>query len=320
MRSRSTLFVIAAIVLATITSSGCASTARISEFDTFATAGTSYAKAMDGLLTEADQLLIDTNSRKFLWSQSAMLKDAAQATEEERAEIASILLNDEEFSGGLLDMDNVMRENLAAHEFVRSQVSLLAAYFAQLAGLAKTDAAEQFGAQLAGSVDSLNTLSDALGANKVGNAAGAEEAAQAAGTAIVRAVQARSLEHELELRGETIENVLKVHEALLDALKDQIWADLDVARKREYETKVEAPLRDGTAVKDVASMKAWIDNRRQLLAPAPLNQKVSATISALQKLRTAWTKLQTHSLTLADVQAVLDDLQPVIAGAEALKQ
>lgn len=319
MRFRSTSLLMATVALATVMSTGCASTARISQFDTFATAGNSYATAMDGLLTEAEEVLVDTNSKKFLWSQRLSLSMAGP-TDEQKDRARAILLNDVEGSGGLLDMDNAMRDNITAYEAVRSQVSLLAAYFSQLAGLAKTGAAEVFGAQLAGSVDSINALSGSLGSTAIGNAVGAKKMAQTVGSAITRAVQAKSLEQELELRGAAIDTVLEVHAALLDALKSQIAADLDVARKREYESRVEEPLVDGRATKDPASEQLWIDNRRQLLAPAPLNQKVNATISGLQMLRTAWTKLQTDSLTVSDVQAVLDDLQPVIAAAEALKE
>jgi outer membrane murein-binding lipoprotein Lpp len=307
MRTRVTLSLIA-VVIAAVLSSGCASTARISEFDTFATAGNAYATAMDTLLTEAEQVLIDTNSQRLLWD-AKLTSDAK--TDAEKMEAREYLI------GNLDIMDNLVQENLDAFDMVRSQVSLLAAYFAQLAGLATTDAAELFGAQLADSVTSLNSLSDGLGRSPLVTNPGAGQAAATAGGAIVKAVQAGSLEKELKLRGETIERVLKVHEELLDALKDQIKGDLALGRNREYETAVIEPLTDGTAQ---TKPQEWIDARRRLLAPPPLNHKISDTIGAIQKLRTAWAKLQTNSLTVADVQAVLDDLQPLIAAGEGLKK
>lgn len=319
MRLRSKLLLIAAVALMAVMSTGCASSVRISQFDSFATAGNSYATAMDGLLTEAEAVLVDTNSKKFLWNQrlSLAMTDPTPA-QIERGK--AILLNDTKGSGGLGDMDNEMKESITAYEAVRAQVSLLAAYFSQLAGLAQTDAAAQFGAQLAGSVDSINTLSTSLGKTGIGDAAGAKGLAQAVGSEIVQAVQAKSLDKELELRGAAIEAVLKVHERLLEALRAQIAADVEVARNREYETLVEQPLVEGKATKDSNSETKWIDNRRRLLEPAPLSQNVNATISGLQMLRTAWAKLQTKSLTIDDVQAALDDFQPVIAAAEGLKK
>jgi len=312
MQTKITLRLIA-VVGVVVLFSGCATTARISEFDNFATAGRAYASAMDILLIEAEQVLIDTNSERLLWNAEGVLKSAT--TDDEKSEVEELLLG--ESTGQLFDMDNRIRENLDAYDIVRSQVSLLAAYFSQLAGLATTDAAELFGAQLADSVTALNSLSNSLKRSPVITNSGAGQAAATLGVAIVKTVQARSLENELELRGKTIDNVLKVHEELLDALKEQIKGDLALGRKREYEAAVREPLADGSAL---GNRQEWIDARRRLLAAAPLNQKIGNTISALQKLRTAWTKLQTNSLTVADVQSVLDDLQPLIAAGEGLKK
>lgn len=298
---------LAAMTLVLVVTSGCATTSRISQFDTFATAGNQYATAMDGLLTESTNVMVDANSRKIMWTAAPLVE--AASTPEEQDQVKTMLVDQ------LQVQDDVMRLNIKEIELLRAQVKILSTYFGRLAALATTDAPAQFGAQLENSVTALNSLSNELnGSSLINQPEAVQQLAGGLGSLVVKGVQQRALENELEARKTTIAETLRLHQALLAAIKAQIDADAGIIRQREYEVRV----RDAI-VTSVNRQETWIRDRRSLLEPVPVSQQVSATMSALENMQTAWARLLTSELTAADVQSVVNDLQPVLTGLAALR-
>lgn len=287
------------VVLIAVLSSGCVTTAatKISQFDSFATAGKTYTAAMDGLLVEAGQVLVDTNSKKLIWT---------------KADFPDVPNAGDQLTTSLTGADEVVKENLEEMRLLRDQVSLLSAYFDQLAAMATSDAPQAFAKQLEGTATALNSVKEKLTREPdvVGQIAGQ------IGFLVVRGIQHKELEKELQARKDTIESVLESHQKLLLVLKAQIEADLDIVRQNEYETEVIEPF---AASKKLANPDSWSKKRRELLQPVALTEKMRATVGALNKMRTAWAKLLTNSLTAEDVQGIADDLQPVLTGLAALK-
>lgn len=306
-QSRKTIRLLAAAALAGVMTSSCASSAKISQFDAFATAGNQYATAMDGLLTESADVMLDANSRKLMWTAAPMAKSASTA--EQKEQVKTML------SASLSDQDAVMLANLREIELLRAQVNILSAYFDQLAALSTTNAPDQFSTQLESSVSALNSLSTALsGSSLTQTPAAVQQLSKGLGSLTVKGVQQRALARELEARKTTIAEILRLHQALLGAIRAQIEADEDMVRQREYEVKVKDSIL--TAVND---QEQWINDRRSLLKPASVSQQLSATMNALTKMQTAWSKLLIGEVSIRDVQSVADDLQPVLSSLVAMK-
>lgn len=295
-----------ALVLPALLSVGCATTAKISQFETFAQAGKAYAEAMNGspssdggLLDAAKDVLVDTNSEKLLQTVADFPGSVDRAAFKEQ--------------------DSAMRANLSELDLLKRQVTLLADYFTALSNLASTKAPESFGAELGSTVTSLDALSGALGETSLfKDTAAAQSVAQGVGTLIVRGVQLRALQRELKERKQTIAEVLGLHQALLAALKAQISADQQLTRDRQYEEEVVAPFLAGQVQEGNAA--SWKQDRVDLLGPAPVAQQVANAESAVKNLRSAWAKLLVNKLTASDVQAVVSDLEPILAGLGALKK
>lgn len=307
MRPNRIIRLLAAIALVAVVTSGCASSAKISQFDTFATAGTQYATAMDGLLTESSIVIVDANSRKFMWSVAPIVKAASTAEEKKQAKTM--------LSTQLGVQDTVMIMNLTEIELLRAQVKILSTYFGRLAALSTTDVPAQFGAQLENSVTALNSLSnELLGSSLTGKPEAVQQLSKGLGSLIVKGVQQGALERELEARKTTIAEILRLHQALLAVIKAQIEADARIVRQREYEVKVKDAI-----LTAVNNQERWINDRRSLLKPVPVSQQVSATMSALEKMQTAWARLLVSELSIADVQSVVDDLQPVLTSLATMR-
>ncbi len=293
LRQRLCLGVILSLALL---GSGCATTAKVSQFESFASAGSQYAEAVDQLLAAAGTTLVDTNSDKLL--QTA--KDfPGSVTEDE-----------------LKKQDGALRQNLDAIDLLSRQVSLLADYFTALAALATSKSPESFGAELQTTATSLSSLSTALGRSSLfPQGADVGGLAQNVGTLALRGFQGRALEQELKARKETIAVILRLQRELLAVLEAQVQSDQQFTRDRQYESEVVAPLVAG----DLSNPDGWKAKRRDLLAEAPLTEQVQNALSAAQKLQIAWAKLLTQQLTPADIQSVITDLEPILASLATLK-
>ena len=273
----------------------CASTATLSRFDAFAQAGSQYAKAVDALLQQAAQIQVDASSEKLLMTRDdfgpVSRADFEKQDQADRAFIHEITL-------------------------LRRQVQLLADYFAALDALATSDQPQAFGATLAATAGSLDALSQQLrGRGLSQNAQAAQALAADVGSLVVKGAESRALEHELEQRKATIARVLQLHVALLGAVRDQVEANVEFARNREYEQQVEEPYLTTAAPLDPTT---WKQSRFQGLEPPDPVQQLDAAQSAARALQTAWAKLLSHELGPGDLQAVTGELTPILAALDNL--
>ena len=132
---------------------------------------------------------------------------------------------------------------------------------------------------------------------------------------MVKDAESHALKRELEQRKATIARVLQLHVALLGAVRDQVEANLQFARNRDYEQQVEDPYLTTGAPLDATS---WKQSRFKGLEPPDPVEQLDAAQSAARELQTAWTKLLTHKLGPGDLQAVTADLTPILASLDSL--
>lgn len=305
---------IAAIVLVL---TGCASAARISSFQTLGNVGQQYAQTVQALLDEAEKVLIDTNSLELLAG-----RQLAYPTAEELSTLDQTMK--ESWSAArrsqLSTQDTTIRGNLDEMRLIARQIALLGDYFQALVNLATSKAPEAFDAEIQKTVPALNGLSSSLRGTTLFNKPEAQSnLVGGIGKLVVQRVQLGALRKELDERKETIADILLVHEALLDALRAQIQADMKVQRDRQYQREIGAAYADITKTLREDD-ETWTTGRRTLLSQPSMVQAVDNAKNAAKNLRQAWTKVLSDQLTAEDVSAVVAELQPIVASLEKIRK
>ena len=274
--------------------SGCAS-ARIPDFQAFATAGTTYTQAVTGLITEVGNTAVDANSVKLLQSRS----------------LASVSLPDFD------QQDQEMRNYLGELTRIQTQVNLLGDYFNALAALATSNAPQSFSTQVQGLATTLIGVTNEVRGTTIAQASQIEAAAGSVGNLVVKQVQGRQLKKELEARKQTIAEILQLQQAMLAILSSQTQANARFTTALDYDQQVIQPFMANQVSQ--ANQNAWITQRLSLLSQPLLVDQVNTAASAARSLQQAWNKLLSNDLTAADIQAITGELTPVLTSLNALK-
>lgn len=281
-----------ALLLALLT--GCA-TARVADFQAFATAGTTYTTAVTGLITEVGNTAVDANSVKLLQSRS----------------LAPVSLSD--FS----QQDQDMRDYLGELTRIQAQVTLLGDYFNALADLATSSAPQSFSTQVQSLATTLVGVTQEVKGTTIAQASQIETATGSVGGLVVKEVQGRELKKELEARKQTIADILQLHQTLLATLSSQTAANNRFTTALDYDQKVIQPFMAGQVTQP--QQQAWMTERLSVLSKPVLVDQMNTTAEAARDLQQAWNKLLSNDLTAAEIQTITAELAPVIASLEALK-
>lgn len=284
--------ILPALLLAALT--GCA-TARIPDFQAFATAGTAYTQAVTGLITEVGNTAVDANSVKLIQSRA----------------LAPVSLTD------FQKQDQDMRNYLGELTRIQAQVDLLGDYFNALAALATSNAPQSFSTQVQGLATTLVGVTQEVKGTTIAKASQIETAAGSVGGLVVKGVQGRELKKELEARKQTIAEILQLHQLLLATLSSQTAADARFTTALDYDQKVIEPFMAGQVSQ--AQQQSWSSERLSLLSQPVLVEQVNTAADAARQLQQAWSKLLSNDLTAAEIQAITAELAPVISSLAALK-
>lgn len=273
-------------------------TTTTSNVTPFAAAGTQYAQAVETLLDTSTDLLVDSNSQKLL--QGLRL---APGTAED-----------------LEEQDKAMRANLTEVRLLRRQLDLLGEYFRSLSALSTSDVPQAFAAELSQTAAAIDGVSKSLQQTALfRNAAAGESLVGEIGGLIVAGVRGHELRRELERRKATIDEVLSIQGRLLDALRAQVLADVEINRQREYDTEVVEPFETEGDLSTEAQQQVWLAARRKLLTDPILVEELVAAAAAARALRVAWARVLADRLTPADVEAVVAKLDPIAANVAAIR-
>ena len=274
--------------------SGCAS-AKIPEFQAFANAGTAYTQAVTGLITEAGNTAVDANSVKLLQNRSLAPVTAADYQQQ----------------------DQDMRSYLAELNRIEAQTKLLGDYFQSLADLANSNAPESFDTEVQSVATTLEGVTQAVRGTTIAKAEPLAAAAGSVSGLVVKDIQGKELERELNARKDTIAAILQLQQKLLAILSAQTEANLRFTAAQTYDQQVVTPFMAGQVTTQTA--QSWMANRLSYLSQPELVQQMITAAQAAQSLQQAWNKLLTNDLTLEEVQAISAELAPVLTSLEALK-
>jgi hypothetical protein len=281
-----------ALLLAGLT--GCA-TAKVPQFQSFATAGTAYTQAVTGLITEVGNTAVDANSVKLIQSRS----------------LASVSLSD------FQKQDQDMRNYLGELTRIQAQVTLLGDYFNALSALATSSAPQSFQTEVQSLATTLVGVTQEVKGTTIAQASQIETAAGSVGGLVVKGVQGRELKKELEARKQTIADILQLQQALLAILSSQTEANTRFTTALDYDQQVIQPFMAGQV--NQADEKTWMSERLSLLSQPVLAQQITTTAEAARSLEQAWNKLLSNDLTAAEIQTITAELAPVLASLNALK-
>jgi hypothetical protein len=273
---------------------GCA-TARIPQFEAFASAGTSYTQAVTGLITEVGESAVNANSVKLLQNRA----------------LATVSLSD------FNQQDKDMRDYLTDLRHLQLQTTLLGNYFQALADLATSSAPQSFATEVQSVATSLVGVTEQVRGTSIADASEIESAAGSVGGLVVKEIQGRELKRELEARKQTISDILQLQLVLLAALSEQAEANERFTTALDYDQEVVSPFIAGQV--SSATQSTWMSERYTLLSQPVLVTQVKTAAEAARSLEQAWNKLLSNDLTTEDVQAITDELAPVLASLDALK-
>ena len=281
------------LLLAALT--GCA-TAKVPQFQAFASAGTTYTQAVTGLITQVGNSAVDANSVKLLQSRA----------------LAPVALSD------IQKQDQDMRDYLAQLDRIQLQTTLLGDYFQALADLATSSAPQSFATEVQSVATTLGSVTEEVRGTTIAQAPAVAAAAGSVGGLVVKEIQGKELQRELEARKETIARILQLQQTLLEVLGSQAEANARFTTALSYDQQVLTPFMAGQVTQ--ATQNAWMTERYSLLSQPVLVTQVKTAAQAARDLQQAWNKLLSNDLTAADVQAITDELAPVLASLDALKK
>lgn len=272
--------------------SGCAS-AKIPEFQAFADAGTSYTQAVSGLITQVGNTAVNTDSVKLLQNQKAV----------------SVSIYEQH--------DKEMQDYLAQLNRIEAQTTLLGDYFQALADLANSNAPESFDTEVQTLATTLEGVTQTVRGTTIAQSQAVANAAGSVSGLVVKEIQGKELERELNARKETISEILQLQQKLLAVLSSQTEANLRFTNTLTYNQKVVTPFLEGQVADQTA--QSWMAQRLSYLTQPVLVQQMTTVAQAAQDLQQAWNKLLTNDLTAEEVQAISTELAPVLTSLEALK-
>ncbi len=279
--------IVAFAVIAALTT-GCRST---DEYKKLANAGSQYANAVDKLLDAASTSRIDTTSEQLLRNDRIL-----NQTIEDYKKLAQ---PDEEY--------------LEVIGKLRKHNRLLSDYFRLLNELASSDAPTRAQGEIAGVVDNLNKIGKELQGSDLITNPGLFQGI----TNLVVSSQIRgALRDELEKRNRTILLELTIQKEMLKALGDSIGQDVKLIRIAREERFVIRPLIQDTAIPDADT---WIETRRKLLTMEARGKELNEASKALGNFQEVFQAFVEGKLSLAQLNAFLQDVDAFLKLVEADK-
>jgi hypothetical protein len=288
-------FLLCASIMLLLVAAGCGAPATIQRFETFATTGATYTHAVEGLIDDTSELLIDADSAKLLETQKV-------------AEVTP---------GDYKKRDDTLRQQVRDLRLLKRQAQVLGQYFEALGSFVAKDESEQIAGKLS---DLGSTLSDVANALDKGNALVRDgelvgEIVSGVGTAVVKGAHAGRLRQELEERGEVIARVLRQQADILKGLAQQAEAANSYLDRRSYRSEVVQPFLSEASVPE-DQWDDWMDKRRDALVQAPVPDSLHEAVDAAVSLRAAWVALLSNELDEEELQEISSEVTTLAAAGQ----
>lgn len=285
--------VLALLLLIILTTVGCA--ARLTQFQSFAQAGTAYVKASQTVLNEAATASIETDSLIAIKGREAL------KTPEERR-------------NSLLESNGQLRKRLRLLNEIGKHGRLLQSYFDDLAALADPNAPASLGAAAQGIYESISKLSPTIKNASLGGLK-VQDAIPAATNIVVHAFKVKALENELKARSSAIERELGLQEAAFKVISDNLATDLKAKLEIQESEEVIEPYSQG---KDLSV--DWVQRREEILQAQVAAGSAKAAAEAATKLRESFVALAEDRLTEPSITELVADINSILDLTEKIQE
>lgn len=306
---------IATVVVLAIWAMGCAST---SEFAKFAQAGSTYALAMDGLLVASGNMAIDANSERLLDYKNDLhvnyLKKADQLSQRQKEQKLKEMLTELGNKYSEISSDDQKRLKLVGE--LRDHAALLKKYFDFLNRIATSDAPAQIQSKTSDVLKELFELGDKLRVSDLLPARDKAELVLSAFSKVAVSFAIRGvLREELE-NNNVIQRELATQEKLLKALSASLQHHLNVIRNQQ-ELRVKNLYVNPTPI---SNQEDWISKRRRLLTMPTTVTELETAGSAAGQVNQAYKDLVSGKITMARLNALIAEVEDILAVAIALSR
>jgi hypothetical protein len=264
--------------------SGCDSD-RLSQFGSFAAAGTAYVTTFKTFTDDAGSAFIATDSAALITARNIAGADVVSS-------------HAPTYVKNVSDGDQQMRQYLDALKKLDNHAALLGAYFAAITQLTNGQASAATVASLDSLTDSINTFNPEI---EQASFAGknVKDFIQAGTTLVFAHFEVKALDAELKRSAPVIDRALALQEAAVAALSSQMHDSVAASLEVKESTEVINPY-----VSSAPLPNTWAANREAYLRQNVSLQSADCASAAIKDLHAAFTKLVTDRNSKIDFSSL----------------
>jgi hypothetical protein len=268
--------------------SGCDSE-RLTQFSSFATAGSQYVQNFHQLTAQAGSAMIASDSAVLIVARTL----AGPALEDHKPEFTSNVQKD----------DQAIEDYLLTLQQLDAHATLLGSYFAAITQLTNGSATTKVVTSADSLLDSINAFNPQIEKAKVGGQP-IKSFIQPTSTLIVDHFEVKALDDQLKKAAPAIDEALSLQEAAVDALTAQIKASQGVSLQVRESTDVINPY-----VAPGSLPAGWATNRESFLRDEVTINGLSSAKSAISQLHTAFRQLVQDKKSSLDLTTLMSDIE-----------
>lgn len=277
-------------IIAALALSGCA--ARLTQFNTFAQAGTTYVTASQSVIEAAGTSSINTDS-------ALLIKYRPDLSESERR-------------ARVTQSDALLKQRLNVLQLISAHGRLLQAYFQAVASLSDTKAPNSVATAAQGVYQSLANLSPTLKNATIG-ATNVSNFIPKVTEPIVATFKAHALNEELHARSGAIANEIALEQAAFTTIETELKTD---AQEQQNLSETDNIAQFASANPLPAG---WASQRLTILSTSPSVAAADAASKAAAQLQSAFTAVVENRLDNADFAALMSDVSNMLTLAKSIQ-
>jgi hypothetical protein len=263
---------------------------RLTQFGSFASAGTQYVQAFHKVVEEAGSAMIASDSATLLVARKQAGTGDPQA---------------------VIKDDQLLEEYLANLQKLDHHATLLGSYFEAITTLTNGKAADSTASAATGLLDSINSLNPSI--EKLTFAGKSVKGYVNSGTNLVVAhFEVKALNEQLQKSVPVIDQALALQEAAVTALAEQLKASLNATLEVQESAMVINPYVSGPP-------SSWNADRESFLRARVTIDDVDHAKSAISQLRTSFKQLVENRSTSIDLTMVLNEINKMSGYASAIE-
>jgi hypothetical protein len=272
---------------------GCDSD-RLTQFATFATAGSQYVQNFHLLINQAGSTMIAADSATLYIARQEALADpkGAAVTWDPRKDQIEQQVETE---------DKALAGYLGTLQLLDKHAALLGSYFSAITQLTNGKASASVSTSASNLLDSINKLNPEV-ENAKFDGFGAKQFVQTLAPLIVDHFEVKALDDELKKSADTINQALNLQQAAVTALGKQITASTGVTLTLQEQTQIILPYAESKTL----SEDDWNSKRQAFLQTQSTLQNIDSATKAITQLQKQFQQLVTNKRATIDFTTLMD--------------